>query len=753
MSSQIVIADLPDWMKQARRGVDWGVLLVMGFAFLFAWNFIQQDLSATNAHQAYLFQAADTAEALREGRLYPRWSAHAYGGYGAPLPNFYPPAAPYLAALLEVLFTNDTLLAVKLLMLFAYVFAAAMVYVLVMQRRDGLAGIVAAFLYVLSPYVGLTVPRVLGDMNEVLALALLPSVLWAVNRLLLRNQAFDFLLIALFSALLLLAAPPYFLIALVLVTVLIAIDEQKTRQKIITISAAIGVGVLCAAFYWLPALAESQAVTWLENPISATPYHINLAGLFAQIEQLDAGAMRHHPQLNLGWISLFMLGASLPVLLRYYRQSRFELAFLGLGLGLLAGTVLLFPHAIWILSPVMLCFAIAGTGLIRWYRGLQRRLKYLLLIFALADAFVVSMPIWVNIPTLNSAVEPLPLAQIESDWRGLGTASVVAGQAIPSNLASPLSMSLRASYLNDFLNRASTSRFITGAREYSHEAWYQVLTTEELSFVLERAYFEGWRATLNDQDIPVERDEATGLIRLSLAANSSGDLHLWFGTSPIRAFSWLLTAFGLALIALISWQRRQHCPFNYDLAQLLELPYVRALAVTFVLAALLRLSPYGEMLLARLQLPMQYRLQDTQLVRAQTDDGILLRAYQIDRLTYRQGETVQLALFWDVLRQIEERYQVQLSLVHLENLESATTVWQSPFHDPADYPTPLWQAEGYLEERYDIPIPAASPLGTYQLHISLYLCETLCLEQIPFQSTSHNLLDGKLILLEFEIAQ
>lgn len=87
--------DLPVWMRRAMRGNDWGALLTIGFSVLVAWYFVlNTDLPRYNMTESYAFQVADYAEAMQEGRLYPRWAAHAQGGFGAPIYHYYPPGAP-----------------------------------------------------------------------------------------------------------------------------------------------------------------------------------------------------------------------------------------------------------------------------------------------------------------------------------------------------------------------------------------------------------------------------------------------------------------------------------------------------------------------------------------------------------------------------------------------------------------------------------------------------------------------------------
>ena len=207
--ADIPLADLPTWMRQSLQNVvDWGLFLVIGFSLLVAWPFLlQSGLPRTNALENHVFMVADYATAFREGRLYPRWSAAALNGYGAPIPHYYPPGAAYSTAVIEVLFTGDTVIAVRFMGILALALAGVMTYAFVLRWGGARAGILAAILYVYSPYMGLTAPHILGDFPGLLGLALLPTLLWGVHRLLLRDRAYDFLLVALTTGALLVTAP------------------------------------------------------------------------------------------------------------------------------------------------------------------------------------------------------------------------------------------------------------------------------------------------------------------------------------------------------------------------------------------------------------------------------------------------------------------------------------------------------------------------------------------------------------------
>ncbi|MBC7871345.1 MAG: glycosyltransferase family 39 protein, partial [Chitinophagaceae bacterium] len=265
---QIPTEELPLWMRQARRGVDWGVVIVFAFSLLAVLPFIvQPSLPRTNASENYVFMAHDDAVAMREGRLYPRWSAHVLQGYGSPIPNFYPPGAPYSAAVLETLFTNNAVTAVRLLFILSLTLAGVMTYAFVMRIAGASAGILASVLYLYSPYVGQVAPYVLGDLPGVLALGLLPTLLWSVHRLLSLNVRFDFTLVILISAALILTEPRTALIGFMLTFLTAASFGWRYKNRIGWMLLALSVGGCLPSFFWLPAVAERNEVHWQASSI------------------------------------------------------------------------------------------------------------------------------------------------------------------------------------------------------------------------------------------------------------------------------------------------------------------------------------------------------------------------------------------------------------------------------------------------------------------------------------------------------
>lgn len=396
---QIPVENLPLWMRQAQRRVDWGLLLVLLFAIAASWSFLlQPSLPEANANRNYAFLTADFAEALREGVLYPRWSPHVLAGLGAPIPNFYPPGAPYTAALVEVLLTNDTWTALRLVYALSIWGAGIAMYCFVTRWLGSRAGVLASILYIFSPYLAVITPLMMGDLPGAISLALLPTLLWAASRLIILNHPVDFALVALTVGAMTITEPrsAFVGLSLTLVLTLWAMFDRGTaavrrgRWKLLaTMLLAACIGVATAACYWLPALMEDYAVDWMRDLSEAHLPALTFDGLIAPLRQLDPAEVVLRPQYTLGRaIVIYMLIGSAGAVMLARRWGRdwgqtLPLLFLILSLLLALLMITRWTEQRWLLGTLTLCCAVVGGTTLacierliyRLDRIISRRLK------------------------------------------------------------------------------------------------------------------------------------------------------------------------------------------------------------------------------------------------------------------------------------------------------------------------------------------------------------------------------------------
>ena len=209
-----------------------------------------------------------------EGVLFPRWSPDWAFGYGYPFFNIYAPGATFLGTLLYRTLHLTLEDAVKATFILTLLLSAWSMWLFVRDWLDERAALVAAVAYVYAPY-HLVDVYVRAAMAESLALALLPLSLWAVRRAVYRPGAWSIALTALAYAAIhlssnlvaLLFTPVLGLYLLLLVCQRAGASHLAAGASLrlcvrhaLASVAGLALGIALAAFFILPALAESRFV-------------------------------------------------------------------------------------------------------------------------------------------------------------------------------------------------------------------------------------------------------------------------------------------------------------------------------------------------------------------------------------------------------------------------------------------------------------------------------------------------------------
>ncbi len=703
--SETAPENLPIWMQKTMRGTDWGVLIVLAFCVLAAWPFLlQPGLPRTNASEHYVYRAAETVQSFAEGRFYPRWSANAINGYGAPIPHYYPPGAAYLPALIDAFFTNDATLAVKLAYVAAICLAGGALYAFVTRRSGATTGIIAALLYVYSPYLNLVAPHLLGDLPGVLSLALIPALLWSIDRLLRVNRPFDLLYVAVITAGLVLTDVPSAIVGWLLAAALIAYSASEFPRWHLALGAGV-LGVGLAGFYWVPALAETGAVQWFDHP-DALAGTLTLGALLAPLQPVDPGALIPARQFTLGLAALVFALASLPLIVR--RRIGFHGLFLLLGLALALLALTVFASETWLTGIIALCLAVGASALAAWRRNA------IFPAFLAGLILIAATPGWLGLRWSPEPVETSPLAQIEYEQLGYGIAGLPNGKPLPSTIApdSQPNRTLIASYRAGLIAKAEGT---AGAQlgvlnHYTHGDQLQVQTVAPLTLHILTAYFPGWTAALNGVSLNLVRSE-DGLIEVAIASATRGELSITLDGTVERTVGWAVTWTALFALMAISLLRTRRHGINLDRPlDLLPKGAARLLGLLLIgFATLLGVSAIPNAPL-QAQVPANYQLAGSATLDNRSDAGLELLAYRVERQSFRRGERIDLALYWRTLRFLSENYSVRLSLLDL-----TTGVYReaSGLRLPGGYPTRRWVPGFYILDRYTFPLPEQFPPGIY----------------------------------------
>jgi hypothetical protein len=742
--------ELPVWMRQARRGLDWGILMVVFFGLTAAWAFIvNPGLPHTNATENYVYRTAEYAVALQEGYLYPRWSPHALNGYGAPIPNYYPPGAPYTAALIH----DDPIIGVRIVYIVSLIMAGAMVYAFVTRWQGAACGLLASVLYVYSPYIGLDAPHLSGDLAGVMASFLIPALLWSVTRLLQLNRPFDFTISTLLFVALLLthlqAAAVAFLLAMMLSVWHWRTTKSKSRVLLILASCALA--ICLSAFFWLPALLEHDLVRWLPPAISNVPQEITISGLLSLPRQIDLAELIPAPQLTLGFAIIGMTILSLIALTLTRKWTDFHMLFMSLGLLLCALAVLLMPRELWLMSVMTLCFAVGGSGVL-YLRVWMGRYGHLLLPSTLVVTLVASFSIWLSPQLPTDFGDTSPLTEIRYEQQGYGVAVLPPGTPIPVTIPDNVQPSrfLLNGYLEGVINKIPPNQLSadTQASLKEHATQtdrFQITTNNLTTLNVLTAYFPGWQAHVNNRPISLTPARNTGLITVTIPQTAQGDLVIELGSTPVRDTAWQISGAALLLLGFITARRLRRTsenPFSH-----LLLPVAEARLSGVVLACMMVIVWSSAMSLFPFSLHARpgHALDSSLALEIRSDVGLEALAYRLERDVYQPQATIDLTVFWRTIRFLPVNYQVQISLRD----EQQGTHWnRTEFRHPGNYPTRRWNTSQYVTDHYQIRLSNTIVPGEYQIAVEVYACNPECdLDtRLHFFENNGNLI-GQVLLL------
>lgn len=339
---------------------------------------------------------------LRAGVFPVRWMPDAAYGLGYPFFSYYA-ALPYYLAGLFVLLGLDILAALKLVQTLGFVASALAMYGWMHgMTRNRWAAWLAGVAYTVAPFHLVNV-YVRGDsLSEFYAFVFYPLILWSLERLSARLQgckaaSLQVAEVALAYAGLLLThnlSAAIFSPFILLYLLILAWRGKNRPRPIDHWSLVIGhyslvIGILLAAWYWLPALAELGYVQL--GPSTQDYFHYS----------------NHFRTLNLvqkGWLFSYSTTAGHKV------NSPFAMGL------------------------VQAAFAVLG-GLALIVRGLRHRLEtrwwFILLGLLISTAMItpLSKPLWDHLPLLPVVQFPWRFLSVQALFTAAATAALVPGQS------------------------------------------------------------------------------------------------------------------------------------------------------------------------------------------------------------------------------------------------------------------------------------------------------------------------------------
>lgn len=275
-------------------------------------------------HSSYMdyFRLVVLDDAVRHGDLWPRFNEVFYFGYGSLLFHFYAPLPFYLSELFVLLGAPFTV-ALKLTMGLSVFFSGVFAAFLARELFGRWAAAATGALYVLAPY-HLTDVLARHAFGEAVAFAWLPLILWGVLGAVQHHSAWRMIAGAAGLACLVLTHNVTAMISAPLLLgwwIFLSAGRLRTDRRGPLLGALTGVfGIMLAAFFWLPAFAETGLV---QSKKSLTSGYFVYWDHFVYFKQFfstywahggsRAGVARDTMSYQLGLAHWFGLALTLPV--------------------------------------------------------------------------------------------------------------------------------------------------------------------------------------------------------------------------------------------------------------------------------------------------------------------------------------------------------------------------------------------------------------------------------------------------------
>ncbi len=764
------------------RRLDSGFLIIFAIACLAIWPFISRaSLPQETDAELHIFRLAELSFLVRGGELYPRWAPNFYHGYGYPIFNYYAPLSYFVGLLFELLPGLDPVAGVKGVFVLSILLAAVGTYGFVRDNWGRREGYVATAVYIYAPYVQYIDPHARGVLAESFSLGLFPLALWVLDRLRRKPGAGRFITAVLLAAAVILS---HNLMALLFFGILAAwaawewgsnkfesdmlqaANQQTNKLTNLKIStranphlvfAALFLGLLLAAFFWMPVFLERNAVnlnTLLGqgDNYDFRTHFLNWRELLALTPRLDWGATQPDFRFNLGVAQWLLGGLGLALLLGRRVQHGTRLAFFALAAGVLIFLMLPASTFLWEATPILPFFqfpwrllgatsfmlavlAGGGTAVLMEPSKLgghsantetprkQRRRS-------VGAVILVALPLLAGLPLSQPAPWPdfgpvtrARVAEIEFKGRWIGTTSTAdyvpaAVEIIPR----PNNAIMADFYAGRPLDRVNRPTLPEGATAVSTEISplhfrYEVFAPRDFMLRLFLFDFPGWTVRLDGEEVETELGRPEGFIVVPVPPGEHV-VDVRFEDTLARTLAWAISGLALIITFIVGFRisdfgikasafSAQHSAFaNSDY-------WVLGVVLTVTAVTLLILNPLGVLH----QHSTGYVAEPAETaVFANFDGQIDLIGYDTSARQAKPGDTLQVNVYWKAQQPQDINYRVFVHVLAPDGFLSA----QSDKLNPGDFPTRRWPVDKYVLDEHTIRLPMGLAPGFYTVTAGLW---------------------------------
>jgi hypothetical protein len=719
---------------------DPGLVFVVALALVAAAPFLTRPgLPRGTDAELHVFRAAEVSACWRAGVIYPRWAPDFYYGYGYPIFNYYAPLTYHLSSLFALLPGIDIVTGVKAVFVLGLILGGVGTYLLVRDLFGPTGATVGASAFLLAPYTVFVNPHVRGDLAEHFAVGLLPLAFFFLRRLVARGGRATLVGATTSIAAIVLSHNLIGVTGLVLLLAgfLWQVTVEGGRDGVGRGVVAFMLAAAVSAFFWLPLLAELEAV----KLAVVGPGHFDFRNHFVPVRELlarsrlvDLGAVAPRSRFNLGLVQwgLALVGAgTLAHRATSHRRALLFFSLVSIGLVFLMTSASLFLWEIlsplaylqfpWrLLGPAALTLAVmagGGTTLLpsaSWRPAALAGVVLLVLLAALPTMFPHP---WAGD---FGDTSPAGIVEFELEGRAVGTTST--GDFLPTGVATLLhpEQALVDSYDGpgpvDKVNRTTLPEGTTVEVVEHAPDRDRFYISGDHSFVL-RLYtllFPGWHAYVDGQEVEIEPGLPETFITFGVPRGEH-EVLVRFEDTPARRAGWGIAAGGmLGLVAALGILRTSPEWTPQGRLATRVSGYLCGVLACFVLFKVVLVNPHETWFRYTSPAGEAWAAQHQQ--RAVLGEQVELLGFDLPRRRVRSGGELTLVLYWRALEPLSTNYQ---SFVHVTHPSSIS--WgQSDSINPGGLPTTHWPTDQYVWDAHRVEVLPGTPPGEYRLEVGLY---------------------------------
>jgi hypothetical protein len=746
-------------IKRWAARLDWGYVVVLLICLIALWPWLSRaSLPQETDAELHIFRLAELSYLVQRGEFYPRWAPNFFHGYGYPIFNYYAPLTYYLGLVYELLPRPDAVAGIKFVLVAGTLLAAVCTYGFVRDNWGRRAGYVATAVYLYAPYVQYIDPHARGAVAESLSLGIFPLAIWSLDRLR-RQRTFWRLVTAVFATAATILS--HNLMGFLFFAILFAWvvwewavpkptsdfsipagampEPQSSNNKLAFTTVCLG--LLLAAFFWLPVILERNAVT-LNNLIGQAnnyDFHTHFLSIIEMLSptlRLDWGASQPAFRFNLGAGQWLLGGLGLVMLLARRTRHSARLTFFALAAGVLIFLMLPASAFLWEATPILPFFqfpwrllgavafmlaVLAGAGTAVFTNTARPKTD------AALTAFFTLLPILAGLPLSQPPswpdFDPVHLARVaEIEFKGRWVGTTSTADYVPStvdNFPRPNDGLMADFYAGRPLDRVNRDTLPEGVSVISEQirplhSRYTISATDDFPLRLFLFNFPGWQATIDGEPVTIELGRPEGFIVITIPPGEHV-VDVWFGGTPARTLAWAISGAALIITLVLAWkQRGQGQPqngtrMNADLADWWTLAAVGLVTAVFILI----LNPLGWLH----EHSTGYKANRAETaVFADFGTQIALIGYDAPIRQAEPGDSLPITLYWKAQQPQPISYQV---FVHLL-AANGSLVAQSDKLNPGDFPTRRWSLDKYVSDEHTLQLPAALLPGTYTVSVGLW---------------------------------